>query len=611
MKRVFSLTLLVMLLLALMPVLASAQDGVECAEEVVVQKADWLSKYADKYFGNVFSWPAIMAWSNQAAQAEPGKYDWIDNPDLLIVGWSVCIPSAEDAEAFLAAYDPNKPELLYGGGAMAQATPQRGGTLRTEYNWMPYVSDPAIDGVGTGTVGLAIAEPLVWVNGAGVPQPNLIKSWEASEDATEWTLYLQEGVTFNNGKPFGADDVIWNFQHWLDPDVGSSMAARLDWLSPEGMEKVDDLTIKLTLNRPYADVPLALYDYPSMIAPEGGWTDFYSGNPADAIGTGPFLMEEFIPDERMVLVRNPNYWRMGADGQPLPYVDKVIVTAGWTDAARLAALTGGEADLLDAGPGIIPDLEANGDIRVVRYDTGWITPIVMRLDMEPYSDARVRQALRLVQDRQKIRDLVFPDGRVGYDHWIRSDVPEYCPDTDVSGHPQDIAKAKALLAEAGYPDGIEVELALPDGDFRVDLAQVYKEMAAEAGIDVSINLVPSSAFWDQWQEWPFSISGWNGRIPATISPSLALRCDSVEAGWGETYYCNEEFERILDEAESTVDVDKKRELLCDIQRIMQEDAPMLIPFWAVEYDASRNNVHMPDDWSRGGPLWHWMWLTGE
>jgi peptide/nickel transport system substrate-binding protein len=457
---------------------------------------------------------------------------------------------------------------------------------------------------------LAIAEPLLWVDGSGVPQPNLIKSWEASDDALEWTLYLQEGVEFNNGQPFDADDVIWNFEHWLDPDVGSSMAARLDFLTPEGIEKVDDLTIKLTLDRPYADFPLALYDYPSMIAPEGGWDDFYSGDPADAIGTGPFLMEEFIPDERMVLVRNPNYWRIGEDGEALPYLDKVVVTAGWDDAARLAALVGDEADYLTGvGQGIVEDLEANEGIDVIRYDTGWITPIVMRLDLEPFDDVRVRQALRLVQDREKIRDLVFPDGRVGYDHWIRSDVPEYCPDTDVSGHPQDIEKAKALLAEAGYPDGLEVELALPDGDFRVDLAQVYKEMAAEAGIDVSINMLPSSAFWDQWQEWPFSISGWNGRIPATISPSLALRCGSVESGWGETYYCNPEFEEILDQAESTIDVDKKRELLCEIQRIMQEDAPMLIPFWAVEYGARQSNVNIPEQWSRGGQLWHWFWFS--
>jgi len=487
--------------------------------------------------------------------------------------------------------------------------PRRGGTLRTGYNWMPYVEDPAADGIGTGYGGLAIAESLIWVGEDGVPQPQLVKSWEASEDAMEWTLYLQEGVTFNNGEPFGADDVIWNFQHWLDPDTGSSMAGRLDMLPPDGIEKVDDLTIKLTLDRPYADLPLALYDYPSMIAPEGGWEDFYSGDPADAIGTGPFLLESFTPDERMVLVRNPNYWQMGADGQPLPYVDKVIVTAGWDDAAALAALVGGEADTLAVGQGIVPELEKHDDINVLRYYTGWITPIVMRTDMAPFDDVRVRQALRLVQDREQIRDLVFPDGRVGYDHWIRSDVPEYCPDTDVSGHPQDIEAAKALLAEAGYPDGLELELSVPDGNFRTDYAQVYKEQAAQAGITININLLPSSAFWDQWQEWPFSISGWNGRIPATISPSLALRCGSVESGWGETYYCNPEFERILDEAESTVDVEKKRELLCQIQGIMQEDAPMLIPFWAVEYGASRTNVHEPDTWSRGGPLWHLTWLS--
>ena len=488
------------------------------------------------------------------------------------------------------------------------ATPVRGGTLRTEYNWISYVDDPAKDGIGTGTVGLAIAEPLIHVYGDGVPRPNLFKSWEASEDALEWTFYLQEGVLFNDGSEFNADDVIWNFLHWMDPDVGSAMAARVDMLSPEGIEKVDDLTIKLTLDRPYADFPLALYDYPSMIAPEGGWTDFYSGDPADAIGTGPFMLEEFIPDERFVLVRNPNYWRKGDDGEALPYLDKIIVTANWDDAARLAALVGGEADLLDVGQGIVPDLEANPDIDVIRYDTGWITPIVMRTDLAPFDDVRVRQALRLVQDREKIRELVFPDGRVGYDHWIRSDVPEYCPDTDVGGHPQDIEKAKELLAEAGYADGLDLELALPDGNFRTDLAQVYKEMAAQAGINIELNILPSSAFWDQWQEWPFSISGWNGRIPATISPSLALRCGSMESGWGETAYCNEEFEAVVDAAESTIDVDKKRELMCQIQSTMQEDAPMLIPFWAVEYGARLSNVHIPEEWSRGGPLWHMMWI---
>jgi len=574
----------------LLPLGAGVASAAPPAAEVLAEEeltytvklGDNLWTLAEKYLGTGPAYWAIFSATN-TQHVRDSSFASIDDPGLIHPGWKLLIPSPEQ--------------------------PQRGGTLRTGHNWMPYVEDPATDGIGTGTIGLAIAESLVWVGGDGVPRPQLAKSWEASEDATVWTFHLQEGVTFNNGKPFGADDVIWNFQHWLDPDAGSSMAARLGMLPPDGIEKVDDLTIKLTLDRPYADFPLALYDYPSMIAPEGGWEDFYSGDPADAIGTGPFMLESFTPDERMVFVRNPNYWQMGADGKPLPYLDKVIVTANWDDAAALAALIGDEADTLSVGQGIVPELEKHDDIYVIRYDTGWITPIVMRTDMAPFDDVRVRQALRLVQDREQIRDLVLPDGRVGYDHWIRSDVPEYCPDTDVSGHPQDIEAAKALLAEAGYPDGLELELSVPDGNFRTDYAQVYKEQAAQAGITININLLPSSAFWDQWQEWPFSISGWNGRIPATISPSLALRCGSVDAGWGETYYCNEEFERILDEAESTVDVEKKRELLCQIQGIMQEDAPMLIPFWAVEYGARRTNVHQPDAWSRGGPLWHLTWLS--
>ncbi len=495
------------------------------------------------------------------------------------------------------------------GEAAAADDPVRGGTLRTEYNWIPYVEDPAADGVGTGYVGLAIAESLIWVGEDGVPQPQLIKSWEASDDTTEWTLHLQEGVTFNNGKAFGADDVIWNLKHWLNPDTGSSLAAALDFLSPDGIEKVDDLTIKLRLNRPNADLLLAFYDYPSMIAPEGGWKDFYSGNPADAIGTGPFMLEEFTPDERFVLVRNPNYWRKGADGEPLPYLDKVIVTAGWDDAARLASLIGNEADLLSPGVSIIEELQKYPDeINIRTFTTGWITPIVMRTDMAPYDDPRVREALKLVQDRKRIQELVQPMGQVAYDHWIPASAAAYCPETDAGGRPQDIAKAKALLAEAGHADGLEIELATADDAHRPAFAQVYKEMAAQAGITVNINMLPSSAFWDQWQQWPFSVSGWNGRIPATKNINLALRCG---ASWTESYYCNEKLDGLLDAVDATVDVGEKQKLYCQIQTIMQEDAGYIIPFFAATFGASRSNVHLPSTWSRAGALWREMWISAK
>jgi peptide/nickel transport system substrate-binding protein len=489
--------------------------------------------------------------------------------------------------------------------------PVRGGTLRTEYAWMPYVEDPAADGVGTGYVGLSIAESLVWVGEDAVPRPQLAKSWEANEDATVWTIRLQEGVTFNNGKPFGADDVIWNFLHWLDEDTDSSTAAKLGMLSPEGIKKIDDLTIELTLDRPNGDLMLVFYDYPTMIAPEGGWTDFYSGDPADAIGTGPFMMESFVPDERFVLVPNPNYWQLGEDGLPLPYVDKVIVTAGWDDAARLAALIGDGADRLSPGEAIIEELQKYPDeVDVQTFASGWITPIVARVDLEPFDDPNIMKALKLTQDRQQVKDLVQPLGEVAYDHWILPSAGAYCPDTDTGGLPQDIEGAIALLAESGYgPDNpLQLTLATADDGFRPAYAQVFKEQAALAGVEVTIDIRPSDAFWDQWAEWPFSISGWSGRIPPTANINLALRC---EAAWSEAYYCNEELDAVLDAVDSAVDIEEKRELYCQIQEIMQEDAPYLIPFFAVEFAATRKGVHYPDDWSRGGYLWHLTWLESD
>jgi len=290
---------------------------------------------------------------------------------LLVGGLASCAPATEEPaapeptkevapEPTEEAAPPPEPVDVCPPGDPVQyvsdGSVDRGGTLRTEYAWMPYVEDPAADGVGTGYVGLSIAEPLVWVGGAGVPQPQLAKSWEANADASVWTIHLQGGVKFNNGMCFSADDVIWNLKHWLDPDTGASTAAKLDMLQPEGIKKIDDLTIELTLDRPNADLMLVFYDYPTMIAPEGGWTDFYSGDPADAIGTGPFMLESFTPDERFVLVPNPNYWQLGADGEPLPYVDKVVITAGWDDAARLAALIGDEADRLSPGEAILEEL---------------------------------------------------------------------------------------------------------------------------------------------------------------------------------------------------------------------------------------------------------------
>ena len=131
-------------------------------------------------------------------------------------------------------------------------------------------------------------------------------------------------------------------------------------------------------------------------------------------------------------------------------------------------------------------------------------------------------------------------------------------------------------------------------------------MAAQAGITININMLPSSAFWDKWQQWPLSVSGWNGRIPATKNINLALRCG---AKWTESYYCNEKLDALLDQVDATNDVEKKRKLYCEIQGIMQEDSGYLIPFFAASFGANRSNVHLPSTWSRAGALWRVMWVS--
>ncbi len=120
MKKLFALTLIAVLLLTIVPMTALAQ-GPECQDVVTIQKDDWLSKLADKYFGDIFAWPAIMAVHNQAAQANPDKFpNKIINADVIEVGWSICIPTADEADAFLATYDPSRPELLYASGESGQ-----------------------------------------------------------------------------------------------------------------------------------------------------------------------------------------------------------------------------------------------------------------------------------------------------------------------------------------------------------------------------------------------------------------------------------------------------------------------------------------------------------
>jgi len=422
-----------------------------------------------------------------------------------------------------------------------------------------------------------VCEYLTRTNWDNITEPWLLESWEASEDVKEWTLHVRQGIKFNDGSDFTAEDVVFNFQQWLDPDIGSSMLGLMSYLQPQNVEKVDDYTVKLHLDTPQIGVPEHLYHYPAQIVPK----TFEGDLVRQPVGTGPFLLESYTETERAVFVRREDYWRMGADGSPLPYLDKLIfVDLGEDTAAQIAALQSGQVDNIFNPPAdvwqAVKDLPGIG---VYSSPTAQTFHIRMRVDQPPFDDVRVRQALKKCVDRQKMLDLAwFGEGVLGHDSAFAPIHPEYCEKPIPAYDPEG---ARALLAEAGYPDGVTVDLSTQHARAEPAMAQSLKETAAAGGFNINLNILPSAQYWDIWTEVPFGITIWAHRPLGIIVPALAFsaEADGTPAAWNETRWVDEEYLTLLRQAESTLDVEARRAIACKMEDIEAERGACAIPFF--------------------------------
>ncbi|HOG46307.1 MAG TPA: ABC transporter substrate-binding protein, partial [Anaerolineae bacterium] len=348
--------------------------------------------------------------------------------------------------------------------------------------------------------------------------------------------------------------------------------------SANGVERVDDHTVTLHLTRPEIAVPEHLFHYPAMILPrdfEGDWLK-------QPYGTGPFVLKEWIPEERAVAERRPDYWRNGADGQALPYLDRLEwYHLGDERAAHIAAMQSGQADVME-----MPQVE---DFLALRNVPGLvITPVVtgqtnvlrMRADVEPWSDPRVRKALMLCQDRKKILETAaFGEGAEGQDHHVAPVHPEYC---SVDTPAYDPERAKQLLAEAGYPDGLDVQLTVGTAwADQVSYAETLKVDAEPAGFRLTINTMPGTEYWNVWTEVDLGITIWTHRPLGTMVMSLAYTVDEKgqPTAWNETKWVDEEFITLLNEANSTVDLEARRQVMCKLEQIQQERGTVGVPYW--------------------------------
>ncbi len=460
----------------------------------------------------------------------------------------------------------------------APAGPKRGGTI-TIATRVPRVDHPArfswIEGVNQFR---QVCEYLTFTGYDNITVPWLLEKWEANDEVDEWTLFVKKGIKFNNGQELTADDVIFNFEQWLDEDIGSSMVGLMGgYLSANDIEKVDDYTVKLHLSAPQIAVPEHLFHYPAMIVPK----EFEGDITRQPIGTGPFLLEEFVETERAVFKRREDYWRMGADGKSLPYLDGLVyLDLGEEEAARIAALQSGQVDnIFNPSAEIWQAVKDLPGIKVYSAPTAQTFVIRMRVDQEPWTDNRVRQALKKCIDRQKMLDLSwFGNGVLGHDAHVAPVHPEYCerpiPEYDPEG-------AKALLQEAGLTLPVEVELSTQEARAEPAMAQALKESAVAGGFDIKLNILPSAQYWDIWTEVPLGITIWAHRPLGTMVLALAYTADEEGSPvpWNETAWVDEEFSALLKEAERTLDVEERRNIMCKLEDIQTERGSVGIAFW--------------------------------
>ena len=439
-----------------------------------------------------------------------------------------------------------------------------------------------------------VFEYMTFTGPDNITRPYLCKSWDASEDLKTWNFHLQKGITFNNGDPFTSDDCIFTIQQWLDDAVGSSLKGLVGgYLKANNIEKVNDHHFRLHLNRPEIAVPEHFYQYTAQVINHRTFEGDMKKAPH---GTGPFVITKYNEGEICVLKARKDYWQKGFDGKPLPYLDGIqFIDMGGERTPQIAALKAGEIDIIDnsdsPGPELMTAVKNDANVNVLPIPTATTRVLRMRVDLKPWTDNRVRKALKLCQHREKILSLAYQgEGLEGQDVHVYPKHPEYCEKPIPKYDPQ---AAKKLLSEAGYPNGIDVNLAVgSEWKDVVRFAEVLKQDAEPAGFRITIKTMTTSQYWEKWTEVDLGITPWTHRPLGTMVPNLAYIADDKgkPVPWNETRWVDKEFTDILNQASGTLNVEKRRELFCKLEDIQMERGSVGISYWMNTWMCPRKRV---------------------
>jgi peptide/nickel transport system substrate-binding protein len=378
-----------------------------------------------------------------------------------------------------------------------------------------------------------LREGLVTYDFSFAPQPRLAERWEANEELTQYTFYMRPNVTWHDGAPFTARDAAWSIERILDPNEGSGLADRLG-ASIEKVVVVDDMTLRLDLKRPDSLILMPLSNQQAYLTKEN------EKDPEMGIGTGPFKLKSWNPGQSYEVEKYAGYWMEGA-----PLLDGVRGIQIPEASTKLQSVASGQSSVTQIAFDQLPVVEANQALQITPMEKGIMYNAVMLVSADPWTDPKVRTALKLSLDRETVMKVAYageafasPDADLAMgDPWMTTEL-------EARTKP-DRKKAEQLMAEAGYPNGIDLELKVPGDPLHSNFG-----LAVVAGLEgspfrVTSKQVPADTYWDTvFLKDPFFVDDWNRRHPIETM-NLQVKSD---APWNESGWKDAKMDELLNKA---------------------------------------------------------------